>query len=79
MFTSNKSYTNNTSHTSHTKPMSYTSYTERRRQRVQRDFYMPQHHSWLGEHFLEFELVATAVMFAFVIFAAMNGMFVSNH
>ena len=76
MFTSNKSYTNNTSHTSHTKPMSY---TERRRQRVQHDFYLPQHHSWLGEHFLEFELVATAVLFGFVIFAAMNGMFVSNH
>lgn len=78
MFTSNNGKSTQNKDV-YTKPMSYTSYTERRRQRVQRDFYMPQHHSWLGEHFLEFELVATAVMFAFVIFAAMNGMFVSSH
>lgn len=76
MFTSNNGKSTQNKDV-YTKPMS--SYTERRRQRVQRDFYMPQHHSWLGEHFLEFELVATAVMFAFVIFAAMNGMFVSSH
>lgn len=78
MFTSNNGKSMQSKDT-YTKPMSYTSYTERRRQRVQHDFYLPQHHSWLGEHFLEFELVATAVLFGFVIFAAMNGMFVSNH
>lgn len=75
MFTSNNGKSTQNKDV-YTKPMSY---TERRRQRVQRDFYMPQHHSWLGEHFLEFEMVATAVLFGFVIFAAMNGMFVSNH
>lgn len=60
----------------YTKPMSY---TERRRLREQHNFDMPQHHSWLGEHFLEFEVVATLVLLGFVVFAAMNGMFVSNH
>lgn len=78
MFTSNNGKSQQNKDT-YTKPMSPMSYTERRRQRVQHDFYLPQHHSWLGEHFLEFELVATAVLFGFVIFAAMNGMFVSNH
>lgn len=75
MFTSNNGKSTQNKDV-YTKPMSY---TERRRQRVQRDFYMPQHHSWLGEHFLEFEVVATVVLLAFVVFAAMNGMFVSNH
>lgn len=78
MFTSNNGKSTQNKDT-YTKPMSPMSYTERRRLREQHNFDMPQHHSWLGEHFLEFELVATAVMFAFVIFAAMNGMFVSNH
>lgn len=75
MFTSNngKSMQNKDVYT---KPMSY---TERRRLREQHNFDMPQHHSWLGEHFLEFEVVATLVLFGFVVFAAMNGMFVSNH
>lgn len=74
MFTSNNGKSTQNKDV-YTKPMSY---TERRRQRVQHDFYLPQHHSWLGEHFLEFEIVATTVLFGFVIFAAMNGMFVSN-
>lgn len=75
MFTSNNGKSTQNKDV-YTKPMSY---TERRRQRVQHDFYLPQHHSWLGEHFLEFEVVATLVLFGFVVFAAMNGMFVSNH
>lgn len=75
MFTSNNGKSTQNKDV-YTKPMSY---TERRRQRVQHDFYLPQHHSWLGEHFLEFEVVATVVLLAFVVFAAMNGMFVSNH
>lgn len=78
MFTSNNGKSQQNKDV-YTKPMNPMSYTERRRQRVQRDFYMPQHHSWLGEHFLEFEVVATVVLLAFVVFAAMNGMFVSNH